>query len=546
MKRAIGDLHLILKLRSFELRSLDRLSKGGRKNLTGALNQWDVFSSRTLFSFFKKMKRDGKTSSAKTESQPEGTHAELIWAEVSKSFEKNKLSKASQATMSLKHSQLKQLKKATFLDTVELFKIRSGSSRRGFNDFILAALKEMRAYEVEDDLEAYKALLSVLPRGGRLKATSILHADVGGYIQQQATVTRLLLQLNANHVIPDDDVGNTIVEVFGFRSYVMTNYRRMMYWVPKLRHANPWPVVERLPDDIEGEDAIRLAQLAAARICPDPNTEFTTVVIESKATDTPTCIVSAQSPAQRALLSAYATTLVSSPQSSILYLDGPQFFWYRELQLAYYVLWGSLDKQRLKTQVEKCQEIGDRLKSISDATSWDFSIPGSEKEKPIPLHPVLPPDSLLPPPPSQTVVPACTGDEEEGNLIALQPKRSSLMRRGSVMTAERRRALWAGFGPSHQITHLPEDLTRHEQAEGAIMGVGVVAPMSNALESQARAYGGITYKEMPDPTVSLPVPAPPELIQQWLNRLRELNPALDKWTVIIRNRVRVSTVETRK
>lgn len=103
--------------------------------------------------------------------------------------------------MGLKHSQLKQLKKATFLDTIELFKIRSGSSRRGFNDFILAALKEMRAYEVEDDLEAYKALLSVLPRGGRLKATSILHADVGAYMQQQATVTRLLLQLNANREI---------------------------------------------------------------------------------------------------------------------------------------------------------------------------------------------------------------------------------------------------------------------------------------------------------------------------------------------------------
>lgn len=120
------------------------------------------------------------------------------------------------------------------------------------------------------------------------------------------------------------------------------------------------------------------------------------------------------------------------------------------------------------------------------------------------------------------------------------------MRRGSVMTAERRRALWAGFGAAHQITHLPEDLTRHEQAEGTIMGVGVVAPMPNALKSQARAYGGLTYREMPDPTVSLPVPAPSGLIQQWLNRLRELNPALDKWTVIIRNRTRVNTAEERK
>uniref|UniRef100_A0A0R3X7I5 ECSIT domain-containing protein n=1 Tax=Hydatigena taeniaeformis TaxID=6205 RepID=A0A0R3X7I5_HYDTA len=519
------------------LRSSGRLLEGGQKNLTVALN-----NKRTLFSFLRGKKKQDETSSSK--SQAEGTHADLIWAEASRSFEQNKLSKVSRTTLGLKRSQLKQLKKATFLDTIELFKARSGSSRRGFNEFILAAMREMRAYEVEGDLEAYKALLSVLPRGGRLKAKSILHADVGGYMEQQATVVRLLLQLNTNHVIPDDDVGNTIVEVFGFRSYAMTHYRRMMYWLPKLRHANPWPVVERLPDDIEGEDAIKLAQLAAARICPDPSTEFSTIFVESKETDTPNCMVSGQSPAQRALLSAYATTLVSSPQSSVLYLDGPQFFWYRELQLAYYVLWGSLDKQRLKTQVEKCQEIEDRLKSVSDVASWDFSIPGSEREKLTPLQPVLPPDSLLPPPP-QTVVPALTG-HEEGSLITLQPKRSSLMRRGSTVTAERRRAMWAGFGPSHQITHLPENLTRHEQAEGTIMGVGVVAPMSNALETQARAYGGLTYKEMPDPTVSLPVPAPPGLIQQWLNRLQELNPALDRWTVIIRNRAHFSAAEEGK
>ena len=80
-------------------------------------------------------------------------------------------------------------------------------------------------------------------------------------------------------VLPDDDLGNTLVEVFGFRSIAMTQYRKMMYWVPKLRHANPWPVVERLPDDLDGKDALRLAELVAARICPDPNTVFTPVLV---------------------------------------------------------------------------------------------------------------------------------------------------------------------------------------------------------------------------------------------------------------------------
>lgn len=90
------------------------------------------------------------------------------------------------------------MKKATFLETIELYKATAGTARQGFNEFILAALKQMKDYEVADDLEAYKALLSVLPRGGRLKAKTFLHADMGGYKQQQDTVTKLLMQLNAN------------------------------------------------------------------------------------------------------------------------------------------------------------------------------------------------------------------------------------------------------------------------------------------------------------------------------------------------------------
>lgn len=104
-------------------------------------------------------------------------------------------------------------------------------------------------------------------------------------------------------------------------------------------------------------------------------------------------------------------------------------------------------------------------------------------------------------------------------------------------TAERRRALWA-VDPQHQsalLTHLPESLSRHEQGEGTILAVGVVTPISSALESQKRAYGDEeTLGTQPN---SLPLPAPPSLIQQWLNGLRKVNPALDRATVVIRNQI---------
>uniref|UniRef100_A0A5K3EQP4 ECSIT domain-containing protein n=1 Tax=Mesocestoides corti TaxID=53468 RepID=A0A5K3EQP4_MESCO len=434
----------------------------------------------------------------------------------------------------LKRSQIKRLKKAAFMDTIELYKDRSGTARRGFNEFILAALKQMKEYEVADDLEAYKALLTVPPRMGRLKAKSFLHADMGAYKRQQDTISKLLMQLNASQVMPDDDVGDAIVEIFGFRSHVMTHYRRMMYWVPKLRHVNPWPVTESLPDDLEGEDASRLAQLVAARICPDVNTEFTTVTADSKDAKIPSCLVSAQSSTQRALLSAYATDFKQKgTQDGILYLDGPQFVWFRTLQLAYYVLWGNVDKQRLQTQLEYSQATARKLTSITDFASWEYRIYGSEKDSFAPLQVVQAPEAA----PIGTSLPIQRDVADSSSaLFPLRPKKSSLLRKGDTTVAERRRALWAGFEPTHQITHLPEHLTRHEQAEGVILAVGVVAPVPNALENQARAYGGETSGELPDPTVSLPVPAPDALVRQWLIALRELNPGLDGATVVIRKR----------
>lgn len=113
------------------------------------------------------------------------------------------------------------------------------------------------------------------------------------------------------------------------------------------------------------------------------------------------------------------------------------------------------------------------------------------------------------------------------------------MRRGSVGTAERRRALWTA-GPQHRValTHLPESLSRHEQTEGTVLAVGVVAPMSTALADQKRAYGDeeTAGKQSTDPgSASLPIPAPALLIQQWLNELRKSNPDLDQATVVIRN-----------
>ncbi|VEL20509.1 unnamed protein product [Protopolystoma xenopodis] len=67
-----------------------------------------------------------------------------------------------------------------------------------------------------------------------------------------------------------------IVNLFGFRSRAMTSYRRLMYWVPKLRHINPWPTPFTIPDDFD-QHPMRIALLAARRLCPDRYTEFSII-----------------------------------------------------------------------------------------------------------------------------------------------------------------------------------------------------------------------------------------------------------------------------
>ncbi|BHF74473.1 hypothetical protein SprV_0501755900 [Sparganum proliferum] len=515
-------------------------------------------SVRSLFSFFRK-KPEAVSGKKEGPSEQKEAHAELLWSEAKEDFVKNELSRVTpsdQGGLTLKKSQIKKIKKAAFLDVVALFVERSGKARRGYNEFILAALDQMKDYEVADDLEAYKALLDVLPRN-RLKASTFLHADMGAYKRQQDTVSKLLMQLNAHQVLPDDEVGDKIVEVFGFRSQVMTHYRRMMYWVPKLRHANPWPVLERLPDDLDDYSAY-LAHLVAARISPDPNTEFTVIQanprrddVKPSSSSTPSCLVSAQSAVQRGLLSAYISSAVAGEGSQsprVIYLDGPQFVWYRQLQLAYYVLWADLDSERLRKQTELKQKT-DAILDLVPEDSWDYRMCGSDRDKPVQLQRTMLRHHALP----DTDLTSSSVEKSEGgsSLMELKPNRRSLTasndRRETIL---RKRALWSALRSHNQLlTHLPEQLTRHEQAEGTIFALGVVGPVADALEHQRVLFdweatrgvtapddeaGGLPSTTAPDYLPTVPAPAPARLLRSWLKELRVHNPALDAATVVLR------------
>lgn len=55
--------------------------------------------------------------------------------------------------------------KNTYLEMIKIFMNRDHIYRRGHVEFIYSALKNMEEFGVNKDLEVYKALLDVLPKG---------------------------------------------------------------------------------------------------------------------------------------------------------------------------------------------------------------------------------------------------------------------------------------------------------------------------------------------------------------------------------------------
>lgn len=65
-------------------------------------------------------------------------------------------------------------------------------------------------------------------------------------------------------MVPDDDMGDQLVRIFGKESHAVRRYQRMMYWMPKFKFANPYYVPYVLPND-----DIELAKLALNRMSVD-------------------------------------------------------------------------------------------------------------------------------------------------------------------------------------------------------------------------------------------------------------------------------------
>lgn len=220
--------------------------------------------------------------------------------------------------------------KATFNRVMDVF-IKKDIRRRGHVEFIYAALKKMPEFGVERDLEVYNKLLDVFPKEVFVPRNYIQRM-FNHYPRQQECGVQLLEQMENYGIMPNVDTKVLLVQVFGEKSHPIRKYQRLMYWFPRFKHTNPFPIPRHLP-----EDPVDLARLSLTRIAS--NLDAKVIVYQMPCTDisetgeeiTIPHIVGIQSPDQIELLAKH------NPSRPV-FVEGPFPLWLRSTCVHYYIL----------------------------------------------------------------------------------------------------------------------------------------------------------------------------------------------------------------
>ncbi|KTG33041.1 hypothetical protein cypCar_00016906 [Cyprinus carpio] len=194
--------------------------------------------------------------------------------------------------------------KADFNRVVDVFS-KKDIRRRGHVEFIYAALKKMPEFGVEQDITVYNKLLDVFPKEVFVPR-NFIQRMFNHYPRQQECGVQLLEQMENYGLMPNVETKVLLAQIFGEKSHPMRKYQRIMYWFPKFKHANPFPVPHVLPSD-----PVELARFSLTRIADDLDAKITiyqypsTDITETGEEVMRPHIVGIQSPDQRSLLSKH-------------------------------------------------------------------------------------------------------------------------------------------------------------------------------------------------------------------------------------------------
>jgi signaling intermediate in Toll pathway protein len=219
--------------------------------------------------------------------------------------------------------------KQSYRSAVQMYISKENIYRRGHVEFIYAAMENMEKFGVHRDLSVYKELIEIFPKE-KLVPKSVWQVEFMHFPKQQQCAIDLMDQMEDYGVIPDHDFGVRLSKVFGVDAHAFRKYRRMMYWMPKFKHANPYPIPRELP-----EDALSLAILALKRMSVDTDTKITVWNVNTPENETSKSkqdfIASAMSITQKQLISKH------NPDKP-LFVEGGYSCWLRHKMATYFIL----------------------------------------------------------------------------------------------------------------------------------------------------------------------------------------------------------------
>ncbi|XP_076243899.1 evolutionarily conserved signaling intermediate in Toll pathway, mitochondrial isoform X2 [Calliopsis andreniformis] len=230
---------------------------------------------------------------------------------------------------------VKTKEKQAFIDIIRLY-IKENRLRTGHVEFIKKALMYMDEFGVNKDIDVYKALLDVFPKG-KFIPTNVYQIMLYYYPKQQDAALEVLRKMEENQVIPDFEVQQILLNVFGERGYPLKKLWRMIYWMPKFSKLNPWPVPEPIPKDSKVLAQYALKKLASIDVQSEVTT-YETKEVPDAIDDT--WIVSSMSKSQSELLAL-------QPTNKPLFIEGPFMVWVADQCIDYFVLKGEPIKRKI-------------------------------------------------------------------------------------------------------------------------------------------------------------------------------------------------------
>jgi signaling intermediate in Toll pathway protein len=236
--------------------------------------------------------------------------------------------------------------KATFNNAVAMFQ-HNRMRATGHVEFLNVAVKYLKEFNLHKDLDTYKNLLNVFPKGP-LIPTNVFQKMFQHFPLQQHCCVNILDTMEWHGVHPDKEIHDIVANAFGEWNFATRKIKRMLYWMPKLRYTNKY--LDRRDVENKKLDDTQLARIALKMMCRDPGTSLTYLKVNQENTEdgdsTVSWIVSAQSPLQRKLISQLRET-------PILYVDGPNLVYVMEKRVKYFILSGPPEEKDFNDFIEK-------------------------------------------------------------------------------------------------------------------------------------------------------------------------------------------------